>query len=764
MSSFDETLSGLAISSGCPVCYPRLRPQTPLLLCSGCKVVHYCGADHQKEHRPKHKAVCTSIVKTRETLAKEDAALRALASNPFANYVGSFWGFTVTRDYMRARFAAANALLRVDSVKAVEKALSHFQDMLRLCRSDNLGVRDIIPGLLLRLNRDQECYDFLKWWAVIDDRYDYGNPSLPYLDIHGANVFEAVGSFARNLSLSQLVILTLLKLRLYLDIDSYDPQYLEFGSLWPPHPNEFMRPISEVVQKKVRTIRASDNPYFWEALADASEKDRSLPSTSSHGSPEEAVLGVYQCKKAWDESYDADVMLESEISDLTVVYESPAAVSAGMSTTKVASSSEIRRGSGKVFPSKFGANTAYSRPEDLFPPTRVGKDQVRHFVHRNNQKRALAYADGACADNGQQNPQAAWAAVIRPSVNDDTRPSIVSGRLELKGPFGDERFAASNRAELRAGIAVLRCNSWRDDGFTNVVIATDSSYLVDGATTWVKNWLCNGWKTRAGEPVQNQDLWELFLGEVEKCQEVGIDVELWKIPRDMNKIADAAAKAAIYQGEAPANFENMPISSSGAPIQGENRVLCLCLEYESMFNDIYADLISKITAKTEMTRANTEKVALNFLTQSPPPSIILVTDAGVAHHMKVWERVIDCLRGGSTVVLAGCFSSFVNEGQFNRCFTKIGLPWKRGGYYRTDVSLRPGAVDDRLKTQLLPAYSQQCLYVQGVAGSDVWYAGHRDEAAVVFTKVGNGKLGYVGDVNGEKGSEVVVLAMLGLLN
>ncbi|KAI0178858.1 hypothetical protein GGR52DRAFT_533855 [Hypoxylon sp. FL1284] len=53
--------------------------------------------------------------------------------------------------------------------------------------------------------------------------------------------------------------------------------------------------------------------------------------------------------------------------------------------------------------------------------------------------------------------------------------------------------------------------------------------------------------------------------------------------------------------------------------------------------------------------------------------------------MKIWERVIDCLRGGSTVVLAACFSSFVNEGQFNRCFGKIGLPWKRGGYHRTNV-------------------------------------------------------------------------------
>lgn len=52
---------------------------------------------------------------------------------------------------MRARFAAADALLRIDTAAAVEQALGHFTDMLRLNRSDNMGVRDVIPSLLLWL-------------------------------------------------------------------------------------------------------------------------------------------------------------------------------------------------------------------------------------------------------------------------------------------------------------------------------------------------------------------------------------------------------------------------------------------------------------------------------------------------------------------------------------------------------------------------------------------------------------------------------------
>ncbi|OTA58352.1 hypothetical protein K449DRAFT_415824 [Hypoxylon sp. EC38] len=760
----------LATRSGCPVCYPKLRPQTQLLVCSGCKVVHYCGAEHQKEHRPKHKAACKSIIESRAKLEKEEATLRAhpgdifLPANVFENGVGRFWGLIETRDYMNARFAAADDLLQINTIKAVEKALAHFQDMLRLCRSDNLGVRDIVPGLLLRLGREQECYDFLKWWAVVNDehhykgRYDFGDVSLPYLDIRGADAFEAVDAFASHLSLSQLVILTLLKLRLYLDMKSYDPS-------WPPPSTEFMRPIGEIVQKKVRTISVLDvleipeslkdqyqalfimvhgtNPHFWDALVDAFE-------------------GF--CSKAWEESYDAFITIESKIGKLPEVLEPVA--SDGVNTGKVVATSERRRGSGRAFPSKFYAPTADTRPDDLFPPSPIGQDRVYHFVHRNNQKKALAYADGACSYNGQQNPQAAWATVLRPSIGENIRPFIQSARLELKGPFGDESVATSNRAELRAAIAVLRHNDWRADGFTSVVIATDSSYVVDGATGWVRSWVRNGWKTRTGDSVKNQDLWELFLGEVEKCRETGLEVELWKIPREMNEVADAVAKETIYMGPVPTDFENIPLGSSAASARTpvEPRVLCLCLEYESMFNDIYASLISRITAKAKMDRATTQQAALDMLTQNPPPSVIFVTDAGVANLMGVWERVIDCLRGGSTVVLAASFSSFVSEGQFNRCFNKIGLPWKRGGYYRTNVSLRPGVVDDRLKEQLLPSYSQKAVYVQRVSRSDVWYAGKQDEVAVAFTKVGNGMLGYVGDVNGENGSEAVVLAMLGLLN
>jgi hypothetical protein len=67
----------------------------------------------------------------------------------------------------------------------------------------------------------------------------------------------------------------------------------------------------------------------------------------------------------------------------------------------------------------------------------------------------------------------------------------------------------------------------------------------------------------------------------------------------------------------------------------------------------------------------------------------------------------------------------------------------------------------------LPAsYSQKALFVKNIEQSAAWYTETEssNEAAVAFTKVGLGSLGYVGDVNGEAGSDEVVMAMCGLLS
>jgi ribonuclease HI len=36
---------------------------------------------------------------------------------------------------------------------------------------------------------------------------------------------------------------------------------------------------------------------------------------------------------------------------------------------------------------------------------------------------------------------------------------------------------------------------------------TDSNYVKNGITSWIKNWKRNGWRTSTGAPVKNKDLW-----------------------------------------------------------------------------------------------------------------------------------------------------------------------------------------------------------------------------------------------------------------
>ena len=170
------------------------------------------------------------------------------------------------------------------------------------------------------------------------------------------------------------------------------------------------------------------------------------------------------------------------------------------------------------------------------------------YTLRNDQGTAIIHTDGACLNNGQPNPRGGWG--FWHGFYHTGQQQVCAGRLENKGPFGDEGAQTSNRAELRAVLAVLCFRFWPGEGFHNLVIATDSEYVVEGSTQWAKTWAQNGWTTRNG-PVKNRDLWEALLGEVERFLRDGMTIQFWRIPRTLNTYADAAAKDAAAHGDAP---------------------------------------------------------------------------------------------------------------------------------------------------------------------------------------------------------------------
>ncbi|MEI9885197.1 MAG: ribonuclease HI [Rhizomicrobium sp.] len=138
--------------------------------------------------------------------------------------------------------------------------------------------------------------------------------------------------------------------------------------------------------------------------------------------------------------------------------------------------------------------------------------------------RVEIFTDGACSGNPGPG---GWGAILR------------SGGHE-KELSGGEKATTNNRMEMMAviqGLAALKAPS-------AVTLYTDSRYVLDGATKWIKNWKKNGWKTADKKPVKNEDLWRALESELSR-HEVA-----WKWVRGHdghpeNERADALARGAI---------------------------------------------------------------------------------------------------------------------------------------------------------------------------------------------------------------------------
>lgn len=69
---------------------------------------------------------------------------------------------------------------------------------------------------------------------------------------------------------------------------------------------------------------------------------------------------------------------------------------------------------------------------------------------------------------------------------------------------GGAQDTTNNRMELTAAIEALNALK----GARNVILHTDSKYVMDGLTQWMPAWKKRGWLTAAKKPVKNQDLWQ----------------------------------------------------------------------------------------------------------------------------------------------------------------------------------------------------------------------------------------------------------------
>ncbi|KAI1429068.1 hypothetical protein F5Y12DRAFT_729456 [Xylaria sp. FL1777] len=320
----------------CPLCPSRKATRSQLLRCSACRAFRYCSREHQVAHRPQHKSACTKIKSARSKLAREEHDVRNATpdfmtpANAFETEVGHFWGIVNTRDYMRARFMLTKRLFLLGTLDSVDEGLEHLRDMLRLCRSDNMGVRHIVPAVMLRLDLDQECYDFMKWWATCDEdgTYNWGDTTLPYLDLREANALEdpefLLGEYAE---LNYVVALLLLKLKLLIDVRGLKvarkiftqhhlpfelqdqiEQYVVRSPLSIKIQKESTKSLYKTEKKLLRQIRSLGtalmeiNHNFLYSLFEPEEALSNEPTSYSRGSWEEMALAMQNAYSTWWET------------------------------------------------------------------------------------------------------------------------------------------------------------------------------------------------------------------------------------------------------------------------------------------------------------------------------------------------------------------------------------------------------------------------------------------------------------------------------
>jgi ribonuclease HI len=104
------------------------------------------------------------------------------------------------------------------------------------------------------------------------------------------------------------------------------------------------------------------------------------------------------------------------------------------------------------------------------------------------------YTDGACTGNPGPG---GWGVVVY--FND--------GSVHEMGDASPH--TTNNKMEMQAAIAALKYfHASRQS--QPITLYTDSEYLINCVTKWVKGWKKKGWKKSDGNPVQNQDLLEIL--------------------------------------------------------------------------------------------------------------------------------------------------------------------------------------------------------------------------------------------------------------
>jgi ribonuclease HI len=120
---------------------------------------------------------------------------------------------------------------------------------------------------------------------------------------------------------------------------------------------------------------------------------------------------------------------------------------------------------------------------------------------QNKENKIIIFTDGA--SKGNPGPGGYGAVIV-----------FTDGQVLELG--GEEKHTTNNRMELTGAVKALEEISKTKE---EVVVYTDSKYLINGVTGWIFGWQKNGWKTKEKKEVLNKDLW-VKLAELIKNKKI----------------------------------------------------------------------------------------------------------------------------------------------------------------------------------------------------------------------------------------------------
>ena len=164
------------------------------------------------------------------------------------------------------------------------------------------------------------------------------------------------------------------------------------------------------------------------------------------------------------------------------------------------------------------------------------------------------------------------------------------------------------------------------------------------------------------------------------------------------------------------------------------------------------------------------------------PTAILVVTAEVAkpRFSGIRAKLVEYVKNGGTLIYCGHFTNFIRPPTFDEMMqSDWNLPWTFGDYHRSTFALSPTRHARLQGKPLPPKYSMKAVQIKGAAADDAVYVTTEDSVVesrvfsprsvhgrgqypILFKGVGEGYLGYMGDVNPEEEDTPVILAMCGI--